>query len=186
MVRRLISFLIAVLLLISICPAYAADEIKIYVNGNYLNSDVPPIIVDGRTLVPLRVIFEALGAKVNWNGDTQTVTAGKEGIALSLQIGSNVLFKNGTYITLDVPAQIVNDRTMVPVRAVAESFGADVSWDGNTRTVSVTLSQENNNSNNNNDTYQQDNADISDYQNNYLDDGYDPGYEYYDPDSLRE
>ena len=155
MVRRITSFLTVVLLLFSVCPAYAADEIRIYVNGNYLSSDVAPIIVDGRTLVPLRVIFEALGAKVNWNGDTQTVTAGKDGIALSLKVGSNVLFKNGAYINLDVPAQIVNDRTMVPARAVAESFGADVSWDGNTNSVYINM------------TSTDDNADYNDNYNNY-------------------
>ena len=139
MVKRITSLLVAVLLLISVCPAYAEDEIKVFVNGDSLQTDVAPIIVEGRTLVPLRVIFEALGAWVDWNGDTQTVTARKDDITISLQIGSNTLIKNGSYITLDVPAQLVNSRTLVPVRAVAESFGAEVEWDGESNAVYIYL-----------------------------------------------
>ena len=171
--KRVASFLLVLLLLISICPVYA-DDIAIYVNGKYLYCDVAPIIVEGRTLVPLRVIFEELGAWVDWNDDTQTVTAGKDGITLSLQIGSNNLYINGSYITLDVPAQILNDRTLVPVRAVAECFGADVSWDEDTSTVNIYLS-----SNYDNDYDNDDNEDVPNdvpYQDSeYYDSSYEKG-----------
>ena len=114
-----------------------SDIIKVLLNNEEINFDQPPITQDGRTLVPLRAIFEALGATVDWNNDTQTVTAVRGSISLSMQVGSNILVRNGERITLDVPAQLVGGRILVPARAVAESFGASVEWDGNTRTVII-------------------------------------------------
>ena len=114
------------------------DEIKVTVDGEVLTFDQPPIIENGRTLVPLRAIFEAMGAEVGWDEESQTVTSVMGDIAISLQIGSDTLYRNGEEITLDVPAQIVGGRTLVPARAVAESFGATVDWDDVTRTVIIT------------------------------------------------
>jgi hypothetical protein len=76
--------------------------------------------------VPLRAIFEALGATVDWNPATQTITALKDNTTVTLRIGSNVLVRNGQNIALDVPPKIVGGRTVVTARAVAESFGATV------------------------------------------------------------
>jgi hypothetical protein len=115
--------------------AIAQPTIKVTLNGTELQFDQPPMVLEGRTLVPLRAIFEALGSTVVWNGDTQTVIAQKDDITISLTIGSNILVKNGENIKLDVPAQLVNGRTLVPARAVAESFGAKVDWDEKTQTV---------------------------------------------------
>ena len=115
------------------------DEIKVIVNGTTLAFDQPPIVVDGRTLVPLRAIFEALGATVEWDAPVQAVYAERNGTFVTMQIGHDILYKNSDEeIKLDVPPQIVNGRTLVPARAVAESFGADVKWDANTRTVTIT------------------------------------------------
>jgi hypothetical protein len=116
----------------------SSQDIKVTVNGNTIAFDQPPIIENGRTLVPLRAIFEALGAEVSWEQSTQTVTAVRGDITVTLQIGSNILNKNGEQFTLDVPAKIVGGRTLVPARAVAESFGAKVEWDSKTRTVTIT------------------------------------------------
>lgn len=118
--------------------ASAADDISVLVNGSPLEFDVPPIIENERTLVPMRAIFEALGAEVSWDGDTATVTAKKDGDTLSIIIGSNILYKNGRATELDVPAKIVDERTLVPLRAVAESFDANVDWDGETQSVLIT------------------------------------------------
>lgn len=115
------------------------ELIHVNFNDTYLNFDQPPIISEGRTLVPLRTIFEAMGASVDWNAETQTVTAVRGGDTVSLTIGSNVMYKNGTAVSLDVPAQIVNSRTLVPARAVAEAFGAFVGWDEPTRTVVINI-----------------------------------------------
>ncbi len=112
--------------------------ITVTLNGKPITFDQSPIYHNGRTLVPLRAIFEAMGADIVWNGDTQTVTAKSGGTNISLTIGSNKLIKNGQNITLDVPAQLVGGRTLVPARAVAESFGADVNWNSNTKTVIIT------------------------------------------------
>ena len=108
-----------------------------YVNGLELEFDMPPLLENGRILVPLRIIFEALGASVEWSNETSTVTAVKEDVQISLQIDSNVLNKNGSKIMLDVPAKIVNGRTLVPVRAVSEGLGAKVEWDETAQIVRI-------------------------------------------------
>ena len=87
-----------------------------------------PVLDNNRTLVPLRSIFEAMGATVEWDNATRTVVASRNGVDIRLTIGQNTLYKNGQAIALDVPAKIMNDRTMVPVRAIAEAFSADVDW----------------------------------------------------------
>ncbi|MBE7053642.1 MAG: hypothetical protein E7391_05135 [Ruminococcaceae bacterium] len=97
-----------------------------------------PEIIDGRTLVPLRAIFEALGASVEWDENTQTVTANRDDTEISLQIGSNKMYVNGQEKLLDVPARIINSRTLVPVRAISEAFGCNVGWNENTQTVTIT------------------------------------------------
>lgn len=112
--------------------------ITVTVNDKIIDFDQPPTIIDGRTLVPLRAIFEALGATVDWNGDTQTVTSKQGKTTITLTINDNKMYKDGKAITLDVPAQMMNDRTLVPVRAVAEAFGCDVDWDSETQKVIIT------------------------------------------------
>ena len=115
-----------------------SSPILVELNGQPINFDQPPIIIDGRTLVPLRAIFEALGATVDWDGNTQTVTATRDNKVIKITIGDNKLYVNNNVTVLDVPAQIINDRTLVPVRAVSEAFGCNVDWDGETRTVHIT------------------------------------------------
>lgn len=112
-----------------------SNKITVTLNGKEIDFDQTPIIVDGRTLVPLRAIFEALGATVDWNGTTQTVTSTKEGVTISMTIGQTEMYKNGEVKRLDVAPQIIGGRTLVPVRAIAESFDIDVEWNGDTNTV---------------------------------------------------
>ena len=119
-------------------PPPPPADISVLLNGQLLEFVQPPVLIDGRTLVPLRAIFEAMGANIDWDDETLTVTSVRDDITVTLQIGSNVLVRNGEEIPLDVPAQLVNGRTMVPARAVAESFGAEVGWDGSTHTVIIT------------------------------------------------
>lgn len=113
------------------------SEIKVYVKGKRVSFDQPPIIVEGRTLVPVRAVFEALGASVDWGEATRTVIAKKGDTVIMLGIGSNVMYKNGAAISLDVAADIVNGRTLVPIRAVSEAFDLTVDWDENNRTITV-------------------------------------------------
>ncbi|PWK16220.1 copper amine oxidase N-terminal domain-containing protein [Tumebacillus permanentifrigoris] len=117
----------------SLCntPAVAAtpERPDVVVDGEWIRFDVQPQVFQYRTLVPMRMIFEALGADVHWEDDTQTAVASKNGVTLRLPIGSQIVTKNGQPVTLDVPAQLVSNRTMVPVRFLAESFGDEVLWD---------------------------------------------------------
>lgn len=111
--------------------------LRVTVNGEKVVFDQQPIIQNGRTLVPLRAIFEQLDASVEWINDTNTVVSKKDNIEIKLTIGSDQLFVNGVAKTIDVPAQIVNNRTMVPARAIAEAFGCKVDWDESNQTVVI-------------------------------------------------
>ncbi len=115
----------------------AQNDITVLVDGNEVQFDVPPVINNGRTLVPVRAIFEAMGAKVTWDDATKTVHSNMNDTKISLKIDDNVLSKNGESIALDVPARLIKDTTMVPVRAISEAYGCYVFWNDKTRTVVV-------------------------------------------------
>ena len=114
---------------------YIIDGISIYCDEEELSFDVPPIKEDDRVIVPMRKIFEVLGASVDWTEETSTVTARKDKTEISLTIGSNIMLKNGKKIELDVPAKVMHDRTLVPIRAVSEGLGARVEWDEENQAV---------------------------------------------------
>jgi hypothetical protein len=119
-------------------PATPAAGIKVTIDGTAVVFDPAPLNVNGSVLLPMRGIFEALGATLSWDGDTQTVTAVKDAITITMQIGNNTLDKNGESITVNVPAQLIGNNTFVPARVVAESFGAAVIWEADTETVVIT------------------------------------------------
>lgn len=132
--------------LFSFSSVSASDKISVKVNGQKLSFDQPPAMVDNRVLVPLRGIFEALGAKVEWDSKTQVIDAYKDGeIIFRIAIGWNGAYigPNQQEIRLDVPPQIINGRTMVPGRFVAETLGAEVNWDGVSKTVSISTEKAN-------------------------------------------
>ena len=116
------------------------SSIGILVNGTALTFDpgAEPQIVEDRTMVPLRAIFEALNVQVNWDGNTKTVTATGRDRQVVLTIGQKEITVNGIKTEIDVPAMIISDRTMVPVRAVAQSLGCTVDWIADTKTVVIT------------------------------------------------
>lgn len=129
-------------------PAAADDEpVTVIINGEALvipEGDTQPYIEEGRTLVPMRAIFEALGAYINWDGDTKTVVSYDpvSDVSITMQVDSATIFVGETPVELDVPARLVNDRTVVPVRAVSEGMHSQVDWDENTRTVTITKDME--------------------------------------------
>lgn len=139
--KKIITAILLICTLVSL--TVFADDVKpvtVTLNGEKIDCEAygqGATIVDGRTMVPLRAIFEALGASVDWNQSTKTVTSTLDEVQISLSIGSNELLKNGEKVLLDVPARIMNMRTVVPVRAVSEAFGVDVVWDKETRTVAL-------------------------------------------------
>ncbi|GAX88923.1 stalk domain-containing protein [Effusibacillus lacus] len=137
MKKILILLLVVFAVLAGPGMANASSGIKVTIDGKEQHYDQPPVLVNGRTLVPLRGIFESLGAKIDWNGDTQTVTATRGSTTIVLQVGSKLAIKNGQPVTLDVEAQLINGRTMVPVRFVGEALGAGVNWDSGTNTVVI-------------------------------------------------
>lgn len=131
------------MLVASIFVSEGVSSISVYVNDEKISFDQAPIIIDGRSLVPLRAIFEAMGVSVFWDGDSQTVTSTRGGITITLQIGSSIMLNNDSAIILDVPVQLVDGRTFVPVRAIAESFGASVEWEDATATIRITIEDNN-------------------------------------------
>lgn len=119
-------------------PVMATDDISVMLNDVELEFDVPPQLINDRVLVPMRKIFETMGAVVEWEEVTETVTATKDDIVIIMQIDNNIISVSENEIILDVPPQLVNDRTLVPVRAVAEGLNADVDWVETTQTVLIT------------------------------------------------
>ncbi len=132
MKKRLFCLLSLMLLLAS-----SAFAVNLSVDGKTLNPDVAPIIENGRTLVPVRAIFESIGATVTWDNATRTVTAVKGEITVKLIIDDTTAYVNDTPKTLDVPARLVDGRTLVPARFVAEAMNAEVWWDDETKTAYV-------------------------------------------------
>ena len=141
--KRMIGIAMVIVMLAVACmciPVSAeATEIRVQVNGVDLEFDQPPIIENGRTLVPFRAIFEALSMAVDYKEENgqQIVTAEQGDKKIDLVIGADKFHLNGTPIPLDVPAKIKNSRTLIPVRAVSEALGCEVSWDGAERLVTI-------------------------------------------------
>jgi hypothetical protein len=116
-----------------------ADEtVNIVLNGNILKSDVSPQVVNGRTLVPVRVISEALGMNVNWNNDSQTVMITKDQTHIQLMINNSRAIVNDKMVTLDQPPIVINGRTLVPLRFISESLGSNVGWEPLSQTILIT------------------------------------------------
>ncbi len=113
------------------------DAILVMLKGRYIDFDVAPIIINDRVMVPVRNIFEALGANVNWMGETQTIFAVKGTDIITMQVGQNSFFKNEDKIEIDSPSVIIDSRTLVPIRAVAEALDTEVFYNQNTRTVVI-------------------------------------------------
>lgn len=150
--KKILSLFMAVLI-----PGFTAvhgeNDIQVILDGKPIEFDVPPQIIDDRTLVPVRAIFEALGAEVEWDENTDTVTADKINSnmikSISMTVGEkqvftysgaaddNVPVPEAEMFEIDVPLQIIDGRALVPVRVVSEFFDCDVSWDGESRTVNI-------------------------------------------------
>lgn len=137
-----VSFVLA-LAMVFACAGPATAAVTVKVNGQAIYFDQPPQIIEGRTLVPVRAIFEALGANVTWQQETGSVVASRSGTTVTLQVGNKQALKDTDRIYLDVPPQIIGNRVLVPLRFVGESFGAYVSWDGEHNTVRISNKADN-------------------------------------------
>ena len=119
-------------------PTYSQPNgITVILNGKQLEFDVEPMLINSRTMVPMRVIFEALGAKVDWDGTTQTAIGVTKSTTIKITIGKDYLLKNDNIVVLDSPAVVISGRTLVPVRAIAESLDCKVEWYGETQVVEI-------------------------------------------------
>jgi N-acetylmuramoyl-L-alanine amidase len=119
---------------------YTGPSITLKLNGNTFAPDeklMPPVIIDNRTLVPAREVFEAIGGSVTWNQEDRTILVEIENNKILLTLDKAVAIVNDKSVDLDVPAKLINSKTMVPVRFISENCGLSVEWDDATKTVSV-------------------------------------------------
>lgn len=138
--KKLWASLLAALLIVPMLyqpQASAATPISVYIDGNRLATDQAPVIVNGRVMLPMRAIFEALDATVNYNQTLKTVTAYKTGTTVVLKLNSRSATINNEAVLLDVPAQSIKGRTLVPVRFVSEALGQQVDWNSQSKRVTI-------------------------------------------------
>lgn len=140
MKKKIVMLLSALILSCSFLAAQPAQaqDIIVTIDDEQLQTDQAPIIQNGRTLVPLRSIFEALGAEVSWYQSSGSIYCYRNDASLSLTVNDHYAYINGSQVYIDQPPIIVNNRTLVPVRVVSEALGATVVWDNTDRTVTIT------------------------------------------------
>jgi len=110
---------------------------KVSVNGKEIKFDVPPVVKEGRTLIPVRAVMNGLGAKVEWDQATNTITITKGDITIQFILGETKVLVNGKEYTLDVPAMEISNRTFVPVRFISEILGGKVNYDKETGDIEI-------------------------------------------------
>lgn len=139
--QKKFKLMILILVAILLTGFKGPSEVKIYVNGKLVKSDQPPIIKSSRTFVPVRVIAEDLGAKVEYNREDKTVNIERDDASIHIAIGEDVVWfsdevKAGP-VPIDAPAFIKNNRTYLPLRAISELFYMDVNWSAKERAVYI-------------------------------------------------
>ena len=133
--KKYLSIILSGLIFLS--SFISASAINVHVNNNNVKMDVSPVIVDGRTLVPVAAISNALNSSVSWDESSRTVTITKGDKVISLQLDNKTATVDGQVINLDVPAKSINGRTMVPVSFIAQAFNEKVEWHASTQTVLI-------------------------------------------------
>lgn len=137
--KKIISMVLAATLTISsfVCVSAADEGIKVYLEGNKINFDVQPQTINDRTMVPIRAIFEAMGANVTWDDATQTAISTKDNTTVKMTLNSTTEYINNIAYEMDVTPVIIDGRTLAPARYVAEAFGYYVNWDSMTQSVLI-------------------------------------------------
>lgn len=124
----------------SINNPYASESgvpLTVHVDGKYVSTDVDPYIANGRTYLPLRAAAESMGASVEWDGATRSITVTKDSTVIRCSVGSAAFTVNGTTRYSDAAPEIRNGRTMLPIRPIAEALGGTLQWDGYTASVTI-------------------------------------------------
>ena len=143
LIRKFIAVVLVLAMVVTLIPttALANDTITVTIDGQRVTlADQQPVIINNRTLVPVGGVFEHLGFTPSWSGSAQTATLTRADYTVVITIGSATFTTNDIAHTLDVPAQIINNRTMLPLRAVLESIGIapdNIGWDGNARAITI-------------------------------------------------
>ncbi len=118
-------------------------DISVRVGGDLLEFDVPPVVINDRTMLPMRSIFEALDAQITWDEGTNTVTAVKNDKNISLTIGNKIAKVDGLVKEMEVPPILKDDRTLVPVRFISEALNSKVDWDADNNLVDIAITAPN-------------------------------------------
>ena len=124
-VLTIFAFLMCVILIL---PVFATEDISVYFDGAKIEFDVKPQIIEGRTMVPIRAIFEKMGASVVWDNKTSTAICTKGSTTVMMTVGSREIYINNVSTTMDTSPVVIDGRTLAPARYVAEAFGANVQW----------------------------------------------------------
>ena len=136
--KKIISMLLVICLMLSVSvTTFASDTIYVTLDGSYIEFDVKPQIINGRTMVPVRAIFEKMGATVEWDGNTSSAICTKGDTVVKMTVNSMDMYINNQVTKMDISPVVIDGRTLAPARYVAEAFGADVHWDQEDRTVII-------------------------------------------------
>lgn len=141
--RKIFSTILLLTLSFCIVQVSAEETANVAVNGVMVKFDQPPVVIDGRTLVPIRAVAEQMNAGVRWEEESQTAGIIYNNTGVVLQVGnSNMVVQNLSTgetraVRLEVPPQKYNDRTLMPIRALVEEFGCNVGWDNTSSTVII-------------------------------------------------
>lgn len=135
---KVVVVVIVIILSIAISAFATNDEIRVYLDGKKIEFDVKPQTINGRTMVPIRAIFEAMGATVSWDDATETAVCTKDETVIKMTVDNNVMYINDTVVNMDVSPVVINGRTLAPARYAAEAFGAEVNWSDKNKIVSLT------------------------------------------------
>ena len=140
MKKGLLVSALATSIILSCAAVNAADdEVTVYLDGTQLQFEQPPVIQNGTTLVPMRALFEALGAEVDWDGESQYINAisYSKGQMIGMYINDNTIIHNGIDVYIDVAPQLINGYTMIPLRVVSECMDTTVEWGGDTKSIYI-------------------------------------------------
>lgn len=138
MKTKLLFVTMSLILFVIIASAGAmASGLQLKVNGDAVDFDVQPTVIDGEIFVPLRPIYEALGARVEWYGAYKTINVVMEDERFLVQIGNTIAWIKKNHVTLETNPVVINNRTLVPLEVIALSIGAEVEWDQQAATVNV-------------------------------------------------
>lgn len=139
MKKFLLAVIVGIIMIAATVCSVSADgnEISVYYDAAEVEFDVKPQIINGRTMVPIRAIFEKMGAAVQWDSATNTATCTKGDTVVKMTVNSKDMYINDQLVQMDVEPVVVDGRTLAPARYVAEAFGANVQWSSKNNSVVI-------------------------------------------------